>query len=72
MSLYKIKIQTDSKAFKGEEGMEALEVSRILEELADKLNYRPVLEDRHLFDARGLRCGSAYITKSGTIYKEEE
>ncbi len=71
MSLYKIKIQTDSKAFKGEEGTEALEVSRILEELADKLNHRPVLEDRHLFDARGLRCGSAYLG-TGTIFKEEE
>jgi len=69
--IYKIKIETDSRAFKGEEGMEALEVSRILEELAEKLNQRPILEDRHLFDARGLRCGSAYIG-SGTIFKEEE
>lgn len=69
--IYKIKIETDSKAFKGEEGMEALEVSRILEELAEKLNQRPILEDRHLFDARGLRCGSAYIG-TGTIFKEEE
>jgi len=61
MSLYKIEIQTDSKAFKGEPGMEAMEVSRILEGLADNMNRTGVLDCCHLFDARGLRCGGATI-----------
>ena len=67
MSLYKIEINTESKAFRGlcEPGMEAMEVSRILEELADQLNRTGVLLNQHLFDAKGLLCGRAYIEKEG-------
>ncbi len=66
MSLYKITIQTDSKAFKGEPGMKAMEVSRILEELADQMNRTAALDNRHLFDARGLRCGSTEVVNGET------
>ena len=61
MSLYKIEIDLDNDAFQGQEGMEAMEVSRILEELVLKMNQTGVLGDTSLRDLNGSRVGQAVL-----------
>jgi len=52
--------------------MEAMEVSRILEELADQMNRTGVLLNQHLFDAKGLLCGRAIVNDKTHGVREEQ